>query len=365
MQVAANKTSRKESKSRYLELDALRGIAVLAVALYHYTFAYDFHFKLLSDKKFYLHHGNLAVHLFFIISGFVIFLTLEKSKKKADFLVSRFSRLYPSYWVAMVATTIFVTVLPVPTLGNYTLKEFAVNLTMFEGFTKIRLIDQVYWTLKMELSFYIIMYIVYLNRLLRKIEWVCLAWLTLSLLSPLYPVHLKKYIDVLLVLEYAPLFIAGINFYRIKNNGAGILNHILIGISFLVEVKWLLIHPDENYVSVVILAIIYALFYLFTYGKLSWLNNRVLLFFGTISYSLYLLHNVIGYSIIYRVRQFTDVQVFYVTVPFIFSVTLATLMTWFIEKPAIQFIRSSYKKRNLKKVVDEPEALVSQSVTNN
>lgn len=355
METTTSVAKQKGKKSRFTELDSLRGIAVLTVMLYHYTFAYDFHFKLLSDHKFYMSHGNLAVHLFFIISGFVIFLTLEHSKKKADFLVSRFSRLYPTYWTAMFITIMFVTILPVPTLGNYTFKEIAVNLTMFQGFTKLRQIDQVYWTLKMELTFYIIMYLVFLNKMLRNIEWICLLWLALSLVSSIYPIPFKRYIDVMFVLEYAPLFIAGINFYRIKSNGPTLLNHVLIIASFFVEAKWLLLHPDENYTSVAILGIIYVVFYLFIYEKLSWLNNRVLIFLGTISYSLYLLHNVIGYSIIYRVRKFTDVQFFYVAIPIICSVTLATLLTFFVEKPAIHFIRTWYKKKKLEKnMIYEP-----------
>ena len=361
MQTAVGKTKVKGEKSRYLELDALRGIAVLAVVFYHYTFAYDFHFKLFSDHKLYLYHGNLAVHLFFVISGFVIFLTLEKSKRKTDFLVSRFSRLYPSYWVAMLVTLTVITVFPVPTLGHYTIKEVAMNLTMLQGFTKLRLIDQVYWTLKMELTFYIIMYLLYLNKLLSKIEWACLAWLAFSLISSIFKIPLKKYLDVLFVLEYAPLFIAGINFYLIKNKGGSILNHIIIALSLVVEVRWLLMHPDENYVSVILFAGIYALFYLFAYGRLSWINNRVLLFLGSISYSLYLLHNVIGYSIIYRLRQYTDLQIIYVTIPFIFSIALATLMTFYIEKPAIRFIRNSYKKRTAKNIDYQPGTVVDES----
>ncbi|WP_295674677.1 acyltransferase [uncultured Mucilaginibacter sp.] len=361
--ITANKTQ-KEKGGRLAELDALRGVAVLTVMLYHYTYAYDFHFKLFSDHKFYLNHGNLAVHLFFIISGFVIFMTLERSKHKFDFIVSRFSRLYPAYWTALFLTAAIITVLPVPTLGHYTPKEILYNLTMFQGFTKVRLIDQVYWTLKMELTFYIIMYGLYLARLLRKIEVICIAWLALSLASALFSIHFKKYIDVLFILEYAPLFIAGINFYRIKTNGPGILNNLIIAISFVVECRWLLTHPDENYGSIVILAGIYVLFYLFIYGKLSWLNNRVLLFLGTISYSLYLLHNVIGYAIIYRLRQFSDLQVFYVTVPLIFSVLLATFLTYVIEKPALKYIREAYKKWKSKKVVYETESLVNEPLSN-
>jgi peptidoglycan/LPS O-acetylase OafA/YrhL len=166
----------------------------------------------------------------------------------------------------------------------------------------------------------------------------------------------------LFILEYAPLFIAGINFYRIKTNGGTVLNHVIIVASFLLECKWLLLHPDENYGSVAILAIIYAVFYLFTYQKLSWLNNQVLLFLGTISYSLYLLHNVIGYSIIYRVRQYTDVQALYVIAPMIFSISIATLMTFFIEKPAIKFIRNSYKKSSAKQIAYTPDPLANEVI---
>ncbi|WP_295671481.1 acyltransferase [uncultured Mucilaginibacter sp.] len=361
--IAVNQTQ-KEKGSRLAELDALRGLAVLTVMLYHYTYAYDFHFNLFSDHKFYLSHGNLAVHLFFIISGFVIFMTLERSKNKFDFIVSRFSRLYPAYWTAIFLTAFIITILPVPTLGHYTPKEILYNITMFQGFTKVRLIDQVYWTLKMELTFYILMYGLYLGRLLRKIEIICIAWLTLSLISSFFSIPLKKYIDVLFILEYAPLFFAGINFYRIKTNGASILNNVIIGISFVVECKWLLTHPDENYGSLVILAGIYALFYLFTYEKLSWLNNKVLLFLGTISYSLYLLHNVIGYTIIYRLRQFSDLQLFYVTVPLIFSILLATFLTYAIEKPALKYIRDAYKKWKARKVVYETKTLVKEPLSN-
>jgi len=83
MEAAAQHIKAKERKSRYPELDALRGIAVLSVMLYHYTFAYDFHFKLLSTNKFYLAHGNLAVHLFFYHKRLQINLAPPVSRQKA------------------------------------------------------------------------------------------------------------------------------------------------------------------------------------------------------------------------------------------------------------------------------------------
>jgi peptidoglycan/LPS O-acetylase OafA/YrhL len=81
--------------NRFLELDALRGIAVFLVLLSHYTWAYDYHFQSLSEHSFHFSHGEFGVQVFFMISGFVIFMTIEKTQSIKDFIISRFSRLYP------------------------------------------------------------------------------------------------------------------------------------------------------------------------------------------------------------------------------------------------------------------------------
>lgn len=331
-------------KLRILELDCLRGISVLVVVLHHYTFAYDYHFKLFSDNKFYLFYGNLAVQLFFIISGFVIFLTLENCKKPLDFIVSRFSRLYPAYWAAMLTTIVVITIFPVPTLGKYTIKEIAINFTMLQGFFKgTRLIDQVYWTLKLELLFYGIMFLIFISKSLKKIDIFCLVWLAISITSCYVVFPLKKYIDVLLILSSCPLFIAGISFYKIKSGKNGNMSHVLILLGFIVECCWLLKTPGENYGSLVVLGFIYLIFYIFAYRGLPFLINKFFLFFGAISYSLYLVHNVIGYSIIYNLRKLTDTQFIYVSIPIVISILLAVLINKFIEIPVMNRIRKYYR----------------------
>ncbi len=94
-------------RRRFEELDVLRGVATVAVVVFHYSgqatryfTGFPFHFKL----------GEHGVQLFFGISGFVIFMTLEKTQRLRDFVVSRFSRLYPAYWTTLailVAATLF------------------------------------------------------------------------------------------------------------------------------------------------------------------------------------------------------------------------------------------------------------------
>jgi peptidoglycan/LPS O-acetylase OafA/YrhL len=342
---------------RFTELDALRGVAVLTVALFHYSLAYDYHYHIKESGKFYLEYGNFAVYLFFVISGFVIFMTLDKTKKGADFIVSRFSRLYPAYWAAIFMTVIFLKLLPVPTLGNYTVKEIAVNLTMIEQVFKVRFIDQVYWTLKVELTFYILMFVLFLTKYLKKINLICFIWLGLSLISSLVNFPLKRIADAVFILEYAPFFIAGIGFYNLIKNRSNYISHLIIALSFLVNISWLYqgFDPEYNYsptIAIIIAFCIYGIFYLFVYDHLSVLKNKALVFFGGISYSLYLIHNVIGYSIIYRLRMYINSEWFYIPVTLLITTSMAILLNMLVEKPAMKYIRDKYKKRKEQKAAE-------------
>jgi peptidoglycan/LPS O-acetylase OafA/YrhL len=96
------------SHRRFLELDGLRGLAALAVVLYHYLYHYNSLFGHSFAIPDFLWIGYYGVHFFFMISGFVIFWTISRTTKALDFIWSRFSRLYPVYWAALSLTFIFV-----------------------------------------------------------------------------------------------------------------------------------------------------------------------------------------------------------------------------------------------------------------
>ena len=79
------------SQARVVELDALRGLAALAVVAFHYTTHYGNEVGHLGDMPVSFDFGNYGVELFFLISGFVIFMTLERTRTAMDFVVSRFA----------------------------------------------------------------------------------------------------------------------------------------------------------------------------------------------------------------------------------------------------------------------------------
>src|SRR5215469_15288981 len=75
-------------------------------------------------------YGWLGVELFFLISGFVICMS-SWGRTAGQFAVSRFVRLFPAYWFAVLATTAVVTAVP---LYEHRLHpdQVLVNLTMLQ-----------------------------------------------------------------------------------------------------------------------------------------------------------------------------------------------------------------------------------------
>src|SRR5262245_60873355 len=96
---------------RIPELDLLRFTAAAAVMLYHYTYRpkvdgqiVEGLFGALPDAT---RFGYLGVTLFFMISGFVILWSSE-ARSAGEFVISRVSRLYPSFWIAVLLTAAVV-----------------------------------------------------------------------------------------------------------------------------------------------------------------------------------------------------------------------------------------------------------------
>ncbi|MBF0510766.1 MAG: acyltransferase [Candidatus Omnitrophica bacterium] len=329
----------KSNEGRIPELDVLRGLAALAVLCVHYTTSYTEEYFPPYPTLFDFSKGGYGVHLFFMISGFVIFMTLEKTKKPMDFFVSRFSRLYPAYWVAVIITFCSVRFfhLPLP-LGDVTNKEALVNLTMFQEWFDMRNVDRAYWTLTVELSFYILMFVLFLKKGLKHIEWLGLLWLMVMVVtSRLYwygHIHMPMWIRHSQMLNYGHLFFAGILFYNLKNKGDVWYRYLGLGLclitGFLVRK-----HSADIYFE----AAFFIIFFLFIRGYLSWLVMRPLVFLGTISYSLYLTHEYIGFIIIRYLFSIKMNAWVCFLLPTACAIGLATTITYFIEKPAIKWIR--------------------------
>ena len=96
--------------TRLEELDVLRGLAALAVAGTHYTTMC----RDVGTLDWTFHWGMYGPPLFFVISGFVILMSVRKRPEAVDFLVSRASRIYPTYWLAVPIAFVAFRYFPLP-----------------------------------------------------------------------------------------------------------------------------------------------------------------------------------------------------------------------------------------------------------
>ena len=157
--------------SRMVELDALRGIAAVAVLGYHFTTRYQEQIGHVDGPPANLWIGNYGVYLFFLISGFVIFMTLERTRTAADFVVSRFSRLFPGYWAALLITSAVVYSVGLP-FQRLPAGQWLLNFTMVQEILGAEPLDGSYWTLQIELFFYVQMLFWFVVKPLRRIHWI-------------------------------------------------------------------------------------------------------------------------------------------------------------------------------------------------
>lgn len=325
--------------TRIRGLDALRGVAALAVVLFHYTTRYGQTFGHPAPLAFEFSAGFRGVDLFFMISGFVIFMTLENSRSARDFLVSRFSRLYPTYWAAVGLTCAVVAVFGLPG-KDVSLRDGLLNLTMLPNLLQAKAVDGAYWTLEIELFFYAAMLTLYLFRQLKNIRPILVAWLALHVLVWYLNAHGTRtsyLFGHLLILDHIPLFGCGIMLYRLyghageaKAKDVAVLCACLLTI-MLVEPLGAWWTPAIG--TIVILGL--------SKGRFAFLSSPALVFVGAISYPLYLLHENIGFVVMRWLYGMTSNSLLVIAITVIAVVGLATLLHEAVEMPALRFIRKT------------------------
>lgn len=331
----------KNSSGRFLELDILRGLAAFSVLCFHYTSKFTASFSPPTPPLFKFSLGFYGVGLFFMISGFVILMTLEKTERPLDFIISRFSRLYPCYWAAIILTFTIVSIFHLP--GRETsLSQAVINMSMLQDWFGIKEVDGAYWTLAIELSFYLLMFLLFVTKKLKHIESFSLAWLILMVYNNkllwLTHLHIPNWIRITHLLNYGNLFIAGIFFYNLKTKGNTWYRHA--GLALCLIVQYII---RFNMVEPLVIASFFFIFYLFVLEKMAWIINRPMIFLGSISYSLYLIHQYIGYVIIRYLYSIHANALLRFIVPTICSLLIATVISYAVEKPAMFYIRQRYK----------------------
>jgi peptidoglycan/LPS O-acetylase OafA/YrhL len=325
------------NRTRLDGLDALRGLAAMAVVVYHYAHRGPDLYPELGQVIKLTWWGQYGVHLFFVISGFVIFMTLGRATPRA-FLVTRFIRLYPLYWLAVILT--FVTVLTFGLPGReVSLGEAILNLSMLQAFVGVPHVDGAYWTLAAELMFYIqvgaLYFLGFLHepRLLPSLySWsgliVALALAAHSIGGPFQ--------TILLIpgLRWLPLFIAGMALYLIHKGDRRLA---VLGLPPLCAATMVVIENSETAVATGAAIVLIAIATHPRTSVRSWRWTRTL---GAISYPLYLIHQNIGFVILMLLGSLNVGQAPAILATVVLVAGIALGLTRLADEPIRRYLRS-------------------------
>jgi peptidoglycan/LPS O-acetylase OafA/YrhL len=299
-------------RERLRELDLLRFTAAMAVVLYHFTgFGGAGAWPSPSAEVFpelapVTRFGYLGVDLFFVISGFVILMSAW-GRGPGEFGISRLVRLMPAYWVSVL---LGAAVYALFRMGHGVPGLVVPNLTMLQGGLGLRNVDAVYWTLWVELHFYVLAAVLAGIGITYR---SCLVFMAAWLLGGVFADEAdNKLLQVMLIPTWSCYFIAGMALYMIHRFGPTLLLWGYVAASYLVALRWgawraehVFRGADETVVSAVITGI-FAVMVLVATGRLTRLRWRGLTVLGALTYPLYLVHSQLALPLLDAVYPALD-----------------------------------------------------------
>ena len=285
--------------NRYYHIDSIRGIAALFVVWMHVSEVFrsfltegssDYWVYSIADT---VDFGRIGVVAFFAVSGFVIPSSLkgERIIGLKVFLIKRFFRLYPVFWVS-IPLAIFSTFYLWD--KSVSLQQIIANITMMPSLFGYVPIEGLYWTLVIELFFYACCSVLFYLGILRYS-----SFFFISVSSLLVFIILK---DVA-ALYISIMFWGAIYRHYVDKQRFSYDWVILIGLPIAVVIGLPLYGfylyskfgaLDPVWIKFIASHSLGFLLFLVLAGFLK-LTSSPFVFLGRISYSLYLFHPVIFY----------------------------------------------------------------------
>jgi peptidoglycan/LPS O-acetylase OafA/YrhL len=345
---------RRRSSGRLVAMDGLRFGAAAAVLLYHFTATSTVTsywgvdpvdaFPLLNEVT---RYGWLAVELFFMISGFVILLSAD-GRGVAGFVASRVGRLFPAYWACIVLTA---GLQQVWSGGRQTsLTETLVNLTMVQDLFAVTGVQVVFWTLLVELKFYLLVFVVLSFGPLTRNRVLAFAtlWPLAGWAAQEFGAH---WLTDLLVPNYAPYFAVGMLLFLVYRDGFDLISSVLLagGVTLCVlrvleaagRASDLQGVPVSPVITVMLLLASVVAVWATTLPGRTVPRRRTATVLGTVgglTYPVYLVHTQFGYAVIDVLAHETTRTVALIAAGAL-SLILAVAIHYGVERPTSARLR--------------------------
>ena len=282
-----------------------------------------------------LNVGAFGVALFFLISGFVIPISLEKQSTK-NFLIQRFFRIYPTYWVGMLVTAGFLALsayyLRQPVFFNW--QGLLINATLcLRQWLNVPSIDSINWTLEVEIGFYALMALFTQWFSTQKLKHLVILPIVLSVFSLIIQIPFLKFHSALLI--FMLMGTGFLNFYKqyFTLKQFAIYNVVAMA-CFLAAIHLNRdLHHEPSFTTYFYALFCFTVLYYFR-EKIPY--NGVLDFISTISYPLYIVHGFNSYVIMSFLYQVIPNYWVCTGTGLFFSLSAAILLHYLAEKPSLK-----------------------------
>ncbi|WP_092867483.1 acyltransferase family protein [Hyphomicrobium facile] len=369
------------AKVRFAMIDGLRGVAALAVFLFHCNEGQQLTSLMAAAPawvEWTIHRGHLGIAIFFVLSGFVIAHSLRGVAVTfplvGRFLLRRSVRLDPPYWFAIALTIAMAAVsahfIQAKEPLSISIGQLVAHVFYLQEVLGYREIGPIFWTLCQEVQFYLIYALLLavtrndpaLNMQGRATAVGIAVAALISLLWPLGIVTWEPWRGSFLPLWHCFLLGAGA-YWTWQYPRMAVYYFSYVAILVLSAA----VRMDDVTLASVLTAV--ALWYATTTGGIyRWLNWRWLQFLGLISYSLYLTHNPvsgalfrIGYDLTGRSAL---TEAFWWVVVILGCILFSAGMWWLIERPSLALAKRIKLERransDMKKTAS-PASLVPES----
>ncbi len=350
------------SAPRLYALDGLRLLAALSVAAYHYggrggeiakawgtSPAVQF-----PTAHTWLAYGWAGVQAFFVISGFVICAS-GWGRSVQSFLASRAARLLPAYWAAVILVAA-VFALPGIAYARVSSSDFLVNLTMLQMPLGADRVLGVCWTLWAEVRFYVLfaLCVVVPGVTRRRVIWFCGGW---TLAATLAHASKEPLLQMVLMPEYASLFIGGIGLYLVHRDRRDTTAWLIVVFSLLlsqyhtVQENWHAPNPAffsyrPQLAIVLVVTVGFVAVGAVALGWLDRVNWPWLTTAGALTYPFYLVHEHLGWPVVQILHQRLGIPS---SLTLALTVTVMLLLAWLlhhgVERPLGPMLRKSLDQK--------------------
>jgi peptidoglycan/LPS O-acetylase OafA/YrhL len=310
-----------------------------------------------------LRQGNLGVDVFFVLSGFAISHSVRNGNYTlgylARFALRRSIRLDPPLWVTIAAELILIKLAlrfypdlgtPMPSVG-----QVVANITYLQHFVASRDIVPVFWSLTYEVQFYLVTVlslVIWQHTVERRDppHWKAVGAGAVASLALLYSALL--FLDVLstpkdfLFIDRWFQYFLGVLAWAAVTRRIRVRTFLGAWLAVLAVVAASSAPPYRILATYAALITSALLVWAGVSGRISMiLAGRVAQFLGKISYSLYLLHLVVGWRFVSLCKrllgaQFSPTQATLVLLAgMALSIASAWLMYVLLEAPSIRLAR--------------------------